>query len=104
MPSDRPRPLSDLSVYLLQANILASPRIQGNNTPMKIYSYLHSGIAIIATNLPTHTQVLNSDVSELAQPEKKDFSEKLLKLIQDQEYREQLGQRANKLAERKLYL
>ncbi|HNP61960.1 MAG TPA: glycosyltransferase family 4 protein, partial [Nitrospirales bacterium] len=35
-----PRPLDQLSVYLSQADILVSPRIKGNNTPMKLYSYL----------------------------------------------------------------
>ncbi|MEA2116836.1 MAG: glycosyltransferase, partial [Thermodesulfobacteriota bacterium] len=36
------RPVADLYYYLLQADILVSPRSKGFNTPMKIYSYLDS--------------------------------------------------------------
>lgn len=32
----------------------------GNNTPMKLYSYLASGKAVIATEIPSHTQVLTT--------------------------------------------
>ena len=44
-----------------------SPRIKGNNTPMKL-SYLHSGKAVLATNLPPHTQILDNRVAMLADP------------------------------------
>src|SRR5690606_20579612 len=44
-----PRPLSQLGTYLRQADVLVSPRITGNNTPMKIYSYLDSGRPVVAT-------------------------------------------------------
>ena len=46
------RPVEDLAYYLAQADILVSPRIQGDNTPMKLYSYLDSGKALLATDLP----------------------------------------------------
>src|SRR5690606_31840096 len=36
-----PRPMKRLGSYLAAADVLASPRVQGNNTPMKLYSYLH---------------------------------------------------------------
>lgn len=96
-----PRPVSDLSTYLLQADILASPRTKGNNTPMKIYSYLHSGKVIIATDLPTHTQVLDSSVAMLTGTSAEDFGEKLSKLLSDKELRDSLGNAAHKLAEEK---
>ncbi|MCW5199025.1 glycosyltransferase, partial [Desulfobulbus sp. F3] len=47
-----PRPASALGMYLAQADVLASPRTEGENTPMKIYSYMDSGKAILATNNP----------------------------------------------------
>ena len=38
-----PRPVESLGRCLQQATVLVSPRIQGTNTPMKVYSYLDSG-------------------------------------------------------------
>jgi glycosyltransferase involved in cell wall biosynthesis len=54
-----PRPLANLSGYLRQADILLSPRILGQNTPMKVYSYMQAGRAILATNIRSHTQALD---------------------------------------------
>lgn len=85
------RPVEDLAYYLAQADILVSPRIQGNNTPMKLYSYLDSGKALLATDLPTHTQVLSPQVARLAPPTAQGFSQGMLHLMQDQALREELG-------------
>jgi len=86
-----PKPVEYLARYLSEADILVSPRIKGNNTPMKIYSYLHSGRAILATDLPTHTQVLNDRVAMLAEPTPEAFSEGMLRLIQYKPLRLELG-------------
>jgi len=94
-----PRSVADLGAYLLQADILASPRTKGNNTPMKIYSYLHSGKAIVATNLSTHTQVLNKTVSILCEPTVESFADGILKIISNHDLRSQLGKAAFQLAE-----
>lgn len=96
-----PRPVSKLGLYLRQADILASPRVKGNNTPMKIYSYMHSGVPIVATDLPTHTQVLDKTLAMLANPDIDDFSSGLLKLMQSEETRQELAKRAFALAEQK---
>jgi glycosyltransferase involved in cell wall biosynthesis len=93
------RPLEFLEEYLSEADILVSPRITGNNTPMKIYSYLHSGTAILATDLPTHTQLLDGRVAMLAEASPKAFSEAMLRLIDDEDLRQNLGQAAKKLVE-----
>ena len=55
-----------LASLLAQADVLVSPRTRGNNTPMKIYSYLDAGRAVLATDLPTHTQVLTPECARLA--------------------------------------
>ncbi|MEZ4753131.1 MAG: glycosyltransferase [Bdellovibrionota bacterium] len=96
-----PRPVSSINAYLSQADILVSPRIVGNNTPMKVYSYLHSGKALAATRLPTHTQVLDDSVSMLAEPTADSFGQALYTLITDKQIREQLGKAAKQLAEEK---
>ena len=49
--------------------MLVSPRLKGLNTPMKIYSYLDSGSAVLATRLRTHTQVLDDGIAYLVEPE-----------------------------------
>ncbi len=94
-----PQPVSDLASYLAQADILVSPRIRGNNTPMKLYSYLHSGKALVATDLLTHTQVLNPHVSILAEPSPAAFAQGLLGLINNPERRLMLGKAGKKLVE-----
>jgi len=96
-----PKPVSKLAHYLKQADILVSPRTMGNNTPMKIYSYLHSGVPTVATDLPTHTQVMDRSVAELAAPNNKDYSAALKRLIENPERRRQLGKAAFDLAEEK---
>lgn len=95
-----PRPVVTLSRYLQQADILVSPRIRGNNTPMKIYSYLHSGKAILATDLPTHTQVLNPTVALLVEPEVESFAAGLDQLVSEDSLRATLGEAAFELAEK----
>jgi glycosyltransferase involved in cell wall biosynthesis len=89
-----PRPVDSLVQLLTSADILVSPRTKGNNTPMKIYSYLHSGTPLLATDLPTHTQVLDNSISMLAQPNSEDFSAALARLISDPVLRKKLGEKA----------
>lgn len=96
-----PRPVSALADYLSAADVLVSPRIRGNNTPMKVYSYLHVGRPVVATALPTHTQVLDSDVAVLAEPKPQAFAAAMLRLLRDPELRAQLSDAGKALVERK---
>lgn len=95
-----PRPLDHLGGYLRQAAVLASPRVTGTNTPMKIYSYLASGVPIAATRLETHTQVLDDRIAVLAEPEPGPFGRALGRLLADGELRRRIGRRAAEVAER----
>lgn len=88
------RPVHQLGYYLGQADVLVSPRMQGNNTPMKIYSYLDSGIPVLATNLPTHTQVLDEEISCLVEPIPEGMAEGILALAEDKVLRERLAGKA----------
>lgn len=56
----------DIPYYLHAASVLVSPRILGTNIPLKIYSYLASGVPLVATDLATHTQSISSDIAVLA--------------------------------------
>jgi glycosyltransferase involved in cell wall biosynthesis len=89
-----PRPVQNLSGYMNQADVLVSPRVQGVNTPMKVYSYLDSGVACLLTDLPTHTQVADSTIAQLAPPDPASFAVAWLELIEDQARRRALATRA----------
>jgi glycosyltransferase involved in cell wall biosynthesis len=89
-----PKPIAEMRSHFDQAQILVSPRIQGQNTPMKIYSYLDSGKAVLATDLPTHTQVLDNDIAWLAPPTPEGVAEGMVALLQDSNLRANLARRA----------
>jgi glycosyltransferase involved in cell wall biosynthesis len=97
-----PRPVSELGACLRQATVLVSPRIQGTNTPMKLYSYLDSGRPVLATRLPTHTQVLDDEVALLVEPEPEAMGRGLARLLRDEVLRERLSAGARRLAQREL--
>lgn len=89
-----PRPPGQLGHFLAQATVVVSPRIKGENTPMKVYSYLDSGRPLLATRLPTHTQVLDDDISLLVEPTPPDMAKGLMTLLTNPELRERLAQAA----------
>lgn len=60
---------SKVPLFISLGDVLVSPRRSGTNTPLKIYSFLKSGKPVVATNLWTHTQVLNNKISVLVEPE-----------------------------------
>ena len=93
------RPLAALGQYLEQADILCSPRLKGVNTPMKVYTYMASGRAILATDISSHSQALDADCAVLVPPTAEGMAKGLLGLIADQERRAALGASAAERAE-----
>ncbi|MBN1493535.1 MAG: glycosyltransferase family 4 protein [Candidatus Omnitrophica bacterium] len=89
-----PKPTDQVQGYMQQADILVSSRVHGDNTPMKIYTYLHSGIPVLATNLYTHTQVVTTDIAYLAEPRSEEFSRGMLALIEDKELQRRITHNA----------
>jgi len=89
-----PRPLSSLNALLRRADVLVSPRLKGLNTPMKIYSYLDSGTAVLATRLRTHTQVIDDRTAYLVAPEPHALGEGLAHLLNDPGLRSRLASEA----------
>jgi len=95
------RPTAQLGHFLSQATVLVSPRTLGVNTPMKIYSYLDSGTPVLATRLPTHTQVLDDKIAHLVSAEPAALGDGILHLLDDAELRRRLASRARqRVAER----
>jgi len=93
------RPSEEIPLYLEAADVLVSPRSRGKNTPLKIYQYLRAGRPIVATNLLTHTQVLDSNVAVLTDPSPQAFGTGILSVLRDRDLAAQLSQRARQLAE-----
>jgi glycosyltransferase involved in cell wall biosynthesis len=94
-----PKPVEHLGRHLSQADILVSPRLKGDNTPMKLYSYLHSGKAVLATNLPTHTQLIDDRVALLVEPGVEPFAAAIVRLIENDGLRGELGRAGKQLIE-----
>ncbi len=86
------KPPEDMPVYMELASILISPRKVGQNTPLKIYSYLQSGRPIVATNLETHTQVLDDRTAILVDPEPQAMAEGILTVLKDSDLANAVGQ------------
>jgi len=95
-----PRPVEALGACLRQATVQVSPRVHGDNTPMKVFSCLGSGRPLLATRLLTHTQVLDDSVALLVEPEPAALGEGLACLLRDPELRERLAANARELAQR----
>jgi glycosyltransferase involved in cell wall biosynthesis len=95
------RPAEEIPAFLDAADLLVSPRSSGTNTPLKIYQYLRSGRAIVATRLLTHTQVLDDSVSILTEPTPAGFAAGILSGIDDPGMARGVGQRARHLANTK---
>jgi glycosyltransferase involved in cell wall biosynthesis len=89
-----PRPLAHLAAYLSQADVVVSPRIAGTNTPMKVFSYLDSGVPLLATRLLTHTQVLDDTIALLVDPTPEAVGAGLARLFGDPPLRRALAEAA----------
>ncbi|MCG8370454.1 MAG: glycosyltransferase, partial [Proteobacteria bacterium] len=76
-------PQARAHTYMSRADVLLSPRIEGTNTPLKIYQQLASGIAMVATEIFSHTQVLDEEVAFLAAPEPGSFAGAMIRAMND---------------------
>jgi glycosyltransferase involved in cell wall biosynthesis len=65
------------------AAVQVSPRTRGNNTPLKVYEQLASGVPLVATDIFSHRQVLDETVAFLAEPEPEDFARALREALSD---------------------
>ena len=70
--------------YTQSADVLVSPRIQGTNTPLKIYEQIASGRPLVATRIWSHMQVLDESVCFLADPNAQSLADAMLAALTDE--------------------
>jgi glycosyltransferase involved in cell wall biosynthesis len=59
------QPQSEAQRLVARAGACISPRFSGDNTPLKIYHLMSTGVPLVATRIASHTQVLADDVATL---------------------------------------
>ncbi len=94
------RPPSELPIFLALADVLVSPRVAGENTPFKLYTYLASGKPIVATRIATHTQVLDDGNSFLAAPTPEAVADALREALERPQDAQARAERGYQLVER----
>ena len=93
-------PQSQAKAYAQRAAVVTSPRIEGTNTPLKVYEQLASGIPLVATRILSHTQVLTDDVCFLVDPTVESMAEGIVAAIGDEGRRARVVANARSLYER----
>ncbi len=94
-----PRPLNEMPLYMALADILLSPRSKGTNTPLKLYTYLHFGKPILATNIYSQTQVLSAETARLVALTPEGLAEGAIWLLEHPQEAAELGKRGQIYAE-----
>jgi glycosyltransferase involved in cell wall biosynthesis len=95
------RPLGEMPGYLGLADILVSPRSEGTNTPLKLYTYLRSGKPILATDISSHSQILSAQVALLVPPTAEGLARGARDLLQNPGLARRLGANGRSMAEKK---
>ena len=94
------QPPATLAAHLALGAALVSPRRRGTNVPLKLYSYMHAGVPIVATDLSVHRQVLDDQTAVLCAPEADALAEALATVLAAPEAHRALGERARARVER----
>lgn len=79
------RPASEMGAYAAFADILVSPRLYGENVPLKLYTYLAARKALVATKIASHTQIVDDSICFLGEPTQIGLASALNKAIQASE-------------------
>jgi len=94
------RPPSELPLFLALADVLVSPRAKGQNTPFKVFTYIASGKPLVATRIPTHTQLLDDTTAFLVEPTPRAVAAGLEAALDDPEEAAARARAARELVER----
>ena len=90
----------NLAEFINRANIVVSPRTYGENEiPMKIYDYMNYGKCILASDVPIHRNILNSEIAFLEKADPASFAKSIIYLRNNPEIVAKLGVKAKKYFE-----
>ena len=92
-------PMEEIPLYMALADVLLSPRNKGTNTPLKLYTYLRSGKPILATEIYSHTQILNAEIAMLVAPTAEGLAQGTLELLDNPQLASELAANGKKVAE-----
>ncbi len=95
------RPRAAAQRATLEAAVLTSPRNIGSNTPLKIYEQLASGVPLVATRSPSHTQVLTDAECVLVDPEPEPMAAGLVEALEGGAAMEERTRSARRLYDEK---
>ncbi|MDQ2931505.1 MAG: glycosyltransferase [Gemmatimonadota bacterium] len=85
------RPAEEMPEWMALGTVLVSPRLHGGNTPLKLYSYMWSAVPIVATELPTHMQVLDASTAVLRAATPEGLARGILDVLADPSRHAPLG-------------
>ena len=94
-------PPDEVPRYQQLASVLVTTRARGTNVPLKIYQYLRSGRPIVATTIPSHTQVLDRSTAELVTPEPLAIAAGIVHVLADRDHARRLAAAAVQLAQQR---
>jgi glycosyltransferase involved in cell wall biosynthesis len=92
------QPQESIPRYLAMADILVSPRLYGDNVPLKIFDYMRSGKPIVATDTTGHLAVLSNDIAVLVHRDPASIAAGILRLLANPGLARKLAARARKRA------
>lgn len=88
--------------FLAMADVLVSPRVYGENLPLKIFDYLAAGRPIVATDIPAHRSVLTPERAVLVPPDAEGLASGIRDVLLDPTLAERLAGAAHAYADRHL--
>jgi glycosyltransferase involved in cell wall biosynthesis len=74
--------------------VSVSPRFAGHNTPMKIYQLMAAEVPLVATDIESHSQVLNGDIAILAEPTTTGLADAIIRALGDPQASRAMAARA----------
>ena len=87
--------------YADMATVQVSTRIDGTNTPLKIYDQIARNVPLVATNIYSHTQVLDETVAFLVEPTPEGIARGITAASADDSEPKKRAARARQLYERR---
>lgn len=88
------QPYEKMGTYMSMADVLVSPRLYGDNVPLKVFDYLAAGRPIVATDIAPHRAVLDSSRAVLVPPRVPELGQAISRVLKDPELAERLSDSA----------